>query len=148
MRTEADGLAFARSYGLLFASQPKPGYRESFRGWLGHARDVRGALTMYAHTHALAGGNDVKDEGAILQELKTSIAPFRARLGPNDRRALDQYTLEEQANILIAEIINARLPPSAVAATALLEQEDEHGRWSVAKGAPPSFLWCPRFSSL
>ena len=147
MRTKKDGLAFAHVYGLLFESKPRPGYNEPFSRWLGYARELRGALTMHAHAYALPRC-DAEHKDGISQKLKASITPFRARLGSDGHGFLDQYTLEEQANILVAEVINAHLPQSRVAATALLEQEDEHGHWSIGKGAPPSFLWYPQFDNL
>lgn len=147
LRTKRDGLLFASRYGLLFAPHPKPGYKESFGQWLDHARDLRGALTLYSLSNQ-AVSNKAKDKDAVLQTLKESLRPFRARLGPDGHEFLDRYSVKEQANIVIGEVVNAHLPQSRVAATALLYQEDEHGQWSVGTGAPPSFLWHPRFGSL
>jgi hypothetical protein len=146
LRSKRDCLTFARNYGLLFKSPPEPGYHETVSVWLARAGELRGALTMYALMEALVN-SAAEQRPTILDQLKASIRPFRARLG-RDGHILDQYTLAEQATILIAELINAHMPRSGVAATALLEQEDKHGRWSIATGAPPTFFWHPQFNDL
>lgn len=147
VRTKGDAIAFARSYGLLFTRSPKPGDQESLSDWLLQARELQRALTMHAQAQAFSDAPDDQKEG-VAQALRKSIAPYRSRLDLQAQTFLDLRTIDQQASILIAEIVTAHLPPQRLLASASLEQDSEHGVVLAASGAKPAYFWSPRIGTL
>jgi hypothetical protein len=101
---------------------------------------------MYSRAADFLASSETRDEAT--QRLRAAIAPFRAHLRADLHTWLDGYTLDHQAAILIAEIVNAHLPRQRIIATPLLEQSDEHSVYRVATDAKAEYWRAPDCTTL
>jgi hypothetical protein len=136
VRRPRDAVAFARSFGLLYAPPDDGPWRESFRVWEQQARLLRIGLTLYADVQATMADRAPERMRTLREAWSPLLAPGRPDL---DFAAMTDVAVFSQAANAVVSIVNEGIG-EASERTAVMVDEKRGPLWFMAEPQTPDLL--------
>ena len=136
VRRPRDAVAFARSFGLLYAPPAEGAWRESFRLWEKQAQLLRIGLTLYAEVQATMADRTAER----IRQLREAWSPLLALGRPDlDFTAITDIDVFSQAANAVVAIVNEGIGDASERAAVVID-ERKGPLWFMADPQTPDLL--------